>query len=539
MKLFISYSHDSEQHVDNVSNLVTRLRAAGVECILDQDLLTSPPAGWLQWVQDAIKDIDFILVICTHDYDRRTQGFERPDSDETMSIRHLFDLGRQPALAVPQRMIPVLLHGAEPRDVPRPLRKHPAFRLETDAEFDLFFQRLQQSAALHAELASAVTLAFPKAEAPAPARAPAPAASSQKFIARNRPPRVHIEYTPGFSPPPPAASPSAADDARVYQVWYGTNRKLVDPNDERVGYTSERDTVVHYGACDVAIPESHQIGSLGSPWWKRLLTMSDDRLRITTRWPMPLQSFMCGIGRELSRCRPGERLLLVFIHGYNVQFDAAALRAAQMGFDLKIPVTAFYSWPSSGKLEGYGADAASVEASESAITDFLIEMTKLAEAERVHIIAHSMGNRGLLRAMQRMAQRAGKATGKPFGQIILAAPDVDRDVFTDLVKAHEALADRTTLYASAKDKALAASEIVHGGYERAGFTPPVTVVPGVDTIEVSNIDLSLLGHGYYAEARDVLQDMHELLWENQPPEKRFGLKRIEPVSGQPYWSINA
>ena len=38
--------------------------------------------------------------------------------------------------------------------------------------------------------------------------------------------------------------------------------------------------------------------------------------------------------------------------------------------------------------------------------------------------------------------------------------------------------------------------------------PPTLVLPGIDTVNVTNADLTMLGHGYVAEARDVLIDMH-------------------------------
>lgn len=155
--------------------------------------------------------------------------------------------------------------------------------------------------------------------------------------------------------------------------------------------------------------------------------------------------------------------------------------------------------------------------------------------EKIHIIAHSMGNRGLLRAMQRMLAQVQAASGISFGQIFLAAPDVDPDLFEGLVEAYRQLAERTTLYVSAKDKALATSGIIHD-HPRVGFFPPITVIEGIDTVEVSNIDLTLLGHGYYADARDLLQDMHELLLHNTSPEKRFGLRRVH-MGTQNYWMI--
>ncbi len=81
----------------------------------------------------------------------------------------------------------------------------------------------------------------------------------------------------------------------------------------------------------------------------------------------------------------------------------------------------------------------------------------------VHLVAHSMGNRGLLRALQRLAADAEMRAGVKFGQIFLAAPDVDRDLFLGLARLYPQFSDRTTLYASDGDKAVATSAWLHAG----------------------------------------------------------------------------
>ena len=327
--------------------------------------------------------------------------------------------------------------------------------------------------------------------------------------------------------------------ATLYPLWYGTNRRLIDPSDVTQGFSGERDTQMHYGSCQVAVPKSHRIGSAGSAWWQRLLPWKDDRLKLDRQSlaEMVEDQFWTGVRRALQEHDTGERMALVFIHGFNVSFEDAALRSAQIGFDLQVPgMTAFYSWPSKGKLTGYTADEASIQASEPYIAQFLSQFATQSGAERVHIIAHSMGNRGLLRSIQRIVHQAQVQSHVPFGQIFLAAPDEDPDVFRDLATAYQTVAQRTTLYVSAKDKALATSGIIHD-YPRAGFSPPVTIVPGVDTVEVSNIDLTLLGHGYYGDARDLLQDMHNLLRHNTPPEQRFGLREVLAGGDRRYWMI--
>src|SRR5262249_54469248 len=128
---------------------------------------------------------------------------------------------------------------------------------------------------------------------------------------------------------------------------------------------------------------------------------------------------------------------------------------------------------------------------------------------------------------------------KSFRHLIFAAPDEDSTVFRNLATAHATIADHTTLYLSSHDRALASSGLIHKA-PRAGFVPPVTLVDGIDAIEVMNVDLTLLGHGYYGAAEAVLYDMRELLIHNTAPDLRARLSRaIGPASTEKYWRIGA
>jgi esterase/lipase superfamily enzyme len=343
---------------------------------------------------------------------------------------------------------------------------------------------------------------------------------------------TRVTRSNSFPPAPQLA------ETTLYPLWFGTNRQPNNPQDISQGFSGSRDRKVHYGTCEVAVPKSHKIGSIGSSLLYRLLNSTDDRLKLQedTLKLLQEQTFLQQVKQTLQANPLDKRCALVYIHGFNVSFEEAALRAAQIGFDLQVPgIMAFYSWPSRGRLASYIADAATMEASEIYIAEFLLNLAQNSGAEKIHIIAHSMGNRGLIRAMQRILTQVQADSNIRFGQIFLAAPDVDPDLFQQLAAAYQKLAERTTLYISSKDKALATSGIIHD-HPRAGFSPPITVVDGIDTIEVSNIDLTFLGHGYFAEARDLLQDMYLLLRQNQSPNQRFGLQQMQQ-NGQDYWIV--
>jgi esterase/lipase superfamily enzyme len=305
-----------------------------------------------------------------------------------------------------------------------------------------------------------------------------------------------------------------------YPVWFGTNRKPLDRNNPSAGFGSEPDERLHFGKRIVRIPLSHRPGELGSPLWQRLLTGVDDRLTVDPAMVLSEDAFVRDVRSFLGALDPRDRNVLVYIHGFNTSFDEAAKRAAQLGFDLKVPgITAFYSWPSLANITAYSGDLSRIEASEQFLADFLVRTTTLVERGKVHLIAHSMGNRGLLAAMHRATTQAALRTGVRFGQIFLAAPDVDARSFAQLASVYPLAAEHTTLYVADQDKALLALEWATAE-ARAGGAPPVLVLPGIDTVRVRGWSLFRLGHSYVAEDASVLRDIRTVLHWQEPPERR-------------------
>ena len=339
---------------------------------------------------------------------------------------------------------------------------------------------------------------------------------------------------PADVPPPGEVEPPKVNE---YRVWYGTNRRAADAGTQV--FENRRGDTISYGYCDVYIPKSHKIGSIGSSLLKRLVTFTDDRLKLLCTRPVSKDGFWALVRAQIATAQASRRHAVVFIHGYNVTFEQAALRAAQIGFDLGVEgAMAFFSWPSKGTIDGYQADEATIDASEPAIVRFLVDFARKSGADAVHVIAHSMGNRGVLRAASRVVLDAQENSGVRFANFILAAPDVDADTFANLASSYGQLADRTTLYVSQRDRAVELSHWLHD-YPRVGFAPPISVFDGIDTVNVTNIDLTLLGHGYVGEAAEVLNDMHSLMFERLPPERRFRLRQEQTDGGKVYWAVRA
>jgi esterase/lipase superfamily enzyme len=225
----------------------------------------------------------------------------------------------------------------------------------------------------------------------------------------------------------------------------------------------------------------------------------------------------------------------LFVHGYNVSFENAARRTAQISYDLGFDgAPVFYSWPSQGTTPAYTVDEQNIEWAQANLKGFLEDFFSRSDAQSVYLIAHSMGNRALTRAVAYLLAEKPSLRQR-LTEVILTAPDIDADVFKrDIAPALTESGRPITLYASSEDLALVASKKVHG-YPRAGDSGQgLVVVPGIETIDATGTDTSLLGHSYFAETRSVLSDIFYLIRNGQRAEQRFGLQRVDTQAGK-YW----
>lgn len=347
---------------------------------------------------------------------------------------------------------------------------------------------------------------------------------------------------PPPAPPPPPPPPVASANPNVVEgrefdqvrVFFATDRKA---EGDGFSFGGERGTGLTYGSLFVSIPHDHVAGAIEKPSiWRLEFSASPDRHMMITRRSLDDRD---GFFEELreSLARSGSNASFVFVHGYNVAFDDAALRTAQITYDLDfLGAPVFYSWPSQATLQGYPMDENNVQWSEANLKGFLLDYAKNSGARDIYLIAHSMGNRALTGAVKALFAEHPELKGR-FKEIILTAPDIDADIFKrDIAPALAAGCDKITLYVSDGDKALLASKTVHG-YPRAGDSAVgITVAPGIETVDASGLDTSFLEHSYFAETGSVLTDIRKLVL-NQLRAAQRGLKKMS-AEGRDYWKID-
>ena len=155
----------------------------------------------------------------------------------------------------------------------------------------------------------------------------------------------------------------------------------------------------------------------------------------------------------------------------------------------------------SGVFRGdYIYDEASVQYTVPHLVDFLKKVIENHGEANIHIFGHGMGASALVNAVKELSYIY---TGKQvFKNIILATPDIDRDVFeVSLYPYIIKTTDKITLYTSSDDKALKVSNAFHFGGRLGEGGDDVFVVEGLDTIDATVIDTSLLGHSYFNDQK--------------------------------------
>ncbi|SNS12779.1 Esterase/lipase superfamily enzyme [Humidesulfovibrio mexicanus] len=346
------------------------------------------------------------------------------------------------------------------------------------------------------------------------------------------------------TPPAPLHEPVAASpqDWRKPSFLYATNRNALPGRNGSAQFGGLRSRAMSYGELKTTAGGGQADGS--------------DLYRVNVALDRVTRLGQAGFFSEVERAAartPGREVLL-FIHGFDNTFEDAAKTAARVSIGIGFTgATVLYSWPSEGSPAAYLADRNNAYFAVHALKGLLRELVASPWVGRVGVVVHSMGNEAFIRAYTELAGECrGEADAcaalRKVRTIVLAAPDVDREIFLDQHAARlTGLGARVVLYCSRGDVALAASALMQGGdYERLGKN--VMCIPGIQVTDVSEVKTDVLGHSWISQSRAVLKDLRCALTEGCD---RFGagllremscLPAMQPpgvAAGRSYWKLIA
>jgi esterase/lipase superfamily enzyme len=303
----------------------------------------------------------------------------------------------------------------------------------------------------------------------------------------------------------PAIPAEAVPDASRHRIFIITTREA----SEVVGalYSAGRAPDLGLASVDVTVPPTHVLGQLERP--ARL--PPDPRSEFAVVDPAIFRtdaSFVAAIDRELATRPPGQRQLLLFVHGYNNTASDALLRLAQFVEDTGFQgVPVLFTWASAARAPRYVYDLNSALVARVKLKD-MADLLVRTRAENVDIFAHSMGAfltmEGLVDAQQ--TGRLGRRVR--IDHIMLASPDIDIDLFrTQIGLLPPSIRERMYLLVSRDDSALRVSRRIAGGVPRVGAADAAELEQlGLTVIDLSEIDDSSSGsHSKFAGSPEVVQ----------------------------------
>ena len=178
-RVFLSYSHDSDEHADRVLALADALCDRGIDVILDRYVHPAPAEGWPRWMDQNLDEAKFVLMVCTETYRRRVKGLEEPGKG--LGVRwegSLINNRIYHDKPSGSRFIPILLPGSEPAHIPNPVQGHAYYQIATfdltDPGFEALYRHLTNQPATPRPDLGALTILPPK---PRPRPSPSPLSS--------------------------------------------------------------------------------------------------------------------------------------------------------------------------------------------------------------------------------------------------------------------------------------------------------------------------------------------------------------------------
>lgn len=276
--------------------------------------------------------------------------------------------------------------------------------------------------------------------------------------------------------------PGAAATGDIETVFIGTTRAPGETAD--VAFSSERSLSTHYARLDVAVPPLRQPGEI--TWTPPGQTPDPLTEFVTARETAYAgeRAFRADLAAALARAPRGRREAVIFVHGFNSTYAEGAYRLAQLGHDLGLDgVLVHYSWPSLGHPLGYAYDRDSALFARDGLED-LMEEVVAAGANRLLIIAHSMGAALTMEALRQMAIAGDTRVKRRIAGVVLISPDIDVDVFNAQARRIGELPQPFLIFTSKRDRALALSARLTGQTDRLGNVSSVE--------EVANLDVTLL-----------------------------------------------
>jgi esterase/lipase superfamily enzyme len=316
---------------------------------------------------------------------------------------------------------------------------------------------------------------------------------------------------------PPLASGAAPKSTESIYVTTTRNRS----DNPSLPYSAGRSMALNFAQFDIGIPKNHVSGMVETSG-----RTPDPARHFAAQAYRPIEGrrqFIAQLNAALAQRAPKDREIVIFIHGYNNNIADSVFRSAQIAHDYNIrAVSLHYAWPSGGSLPLYVFDRDSAIFGRAGLAE-TIEIAAQTKASRILLVGHSMGSYVVMEALRDLAMTGRRDVLRRIGGVVLAAPDIDIDVFQSQMHDIGTLPKPFTIVVSRRDRALGISRRLAGGHPRVGSGSDVAMLQQNEIAVVDASDIDGGTHNVFASSQtlmDVVNNnelMRSLLRDDQGP----------------------
>jgi esterase/lipase superfamily enzyme len=258
---------------------------------------------------------------------------------------------------------------------------------------------------------------------------------------------------------PVAASPGV----KTLQIYVATTRERESPS-ENV-FTTNRASALNFAKFAVSIPPDHKSGNIEMPTPP---PDSQSSFAVVNQAVMSETDFRKAVAPQ-GDTRRKKHKAVVFVHGFNNNFQESLFRIAQLHVDGNIDaIPILFAWPSQGQALAYESDKEAASYSRSYLMALLTMLSRSPDVSDILVVAHSMGGMLTMETLRQLRSEGKNQVIARLGRVILAAPDIDAQTFRAQVQAIGPLKPPLLVLVSKDDGALRLSSIIGGGIVRAG-----------------------------------------------------------------------
>lgn len=284
-----------------------------------------------------------------------------------------------------------------------------------------------------------------------------------------------------------------SNEDRHIRVWFATNRGGAKGG----GFGSSWSPMVTHGYVDFQV-DPDAVRDI------RVTGVATDESRFSSIMAAPTVLESEEFTDQLNSHGATEQVML-YVHGFNNDFDDSIRRAAQLAWDIAIdaPIIVF-SWPSAGSWHRYFHDRSQVEASSGAFTAFV---KNLPATTQLDVLVHSMGNRLLAQSINALSSSVWVGR-RPLRSLVLAAADLGVNAYAAAAATYDDhLGGEAAVYVAHDDRALCFSRLVNQG-PVLGHGGPGTAIAPMESIDAARVNrYDYFRHNYFATSPPVLSDL--------------------------------